>query len=296
LLLPLLLQRKTAVLSGVIVAAVLFFLTNREFFYSVARLQRQSQGASLQEFVLRLRSIVNAMDELVGLYPVPAFLVFAGLFGWGLLQSWLAFSRRNEHKVDDTQYKFWLWSSVLVIGLVFLQYLSMNSPRHAIGGRYFLAILPFFTLLIALWLERRLLLKQSWLIAMLLLGTAVNLLVVEKVARANQEQRIAQALKNAKSVLINNPARGVLSPMLPSLPASGQVLVTNELISDDNLLRLADRLVTGDVIWLQAGHKISEQRSQVQKRRLAQYFQLEEIGEGSGVLKVVQRLAPKTPL
>jgi len=178
----------------------------------------------------------------------------------------------------------------LVIGLVFLQYLSMNSPRHAIGGRYFLAILPCFTLLIALWLEQKALLRQSWLVALLLFGTSVNLLVEVKMSRAQKEQRIAGALSQANSVLINNPARGVLSPLLPSLPTAGQVLVTNHLVSDDELLALADRLAINDVVWLQAGHQVSAKQTAAQKDLLLQKFLMEEISEGSGAFKVIRRI------
>jgi len=81
LLLRLSALRKIAVLCCLAGAAMLFFLTNSGFFHSVSRLQRQSQDPSLLEFVMRLRSMVNAMDELVGLYPIPSFLVFTGLFG-----------------------------------------------------------------------------------------------------------------------------------------------------------------------------------------------------------------------
>jgi uncharacterized membrane protein len=279
-----------AVLSAVTTALSIFIFTNSGFLESVARMQKQSQDPSLFEFLHRLKYLVNSMDELVGLFPIPAFFVFVSFMGWALWQFCLSTIHKVEQDETTMLRKFWLSCSVVAIVLIFLQYLTMSSPRHAIGGRYFLPILPFYTLLIALWLEKYQLQGKSWAIALLLLGSSVNLLGNEMINRSKKEQSIAKALSGANAILISNPVRGILSPILPAIPTHAEVLVTRAVINDQTFSVLSRKLMKNDIVWLQSGYQVSAKQIKHQKNLLLQDVMLEEIVQGSGVFKVIRRI------
>lgn len=289
-ILPLAWRRKLLVIGAAAFAAFLFVVSNPEFFHTLDRLQVQRQDASVFEFLRRLTSVVNGLDELVGLLPVTSALVFALLMVWAVRQCWLTLAKTQSADPDDRLPRFWLYSAVLVIGLILLQYLSMNSPRHAMGGRYFLPLLPFFVLLVALWLRQRQWLQHAWLLVVLLFTASANLLAVEMLDRADKEQQIAKAVLQAKAVLINNPTRGVLSPVLPILPKMGQVAVMSPQVSSAQMLTLSDRLQSGDILWLQPGHQVSANQCAEQLLLLQHQLVLQEIADKTGVYIVVKRL------
>lgn len=290
-ILPLSWRKKLLVTGAAALAASLFVVSNPEFFHTLERLQVQRQEASLFEFLRRLTSVVNGLDELVGLFPVTSAMVFTLLMVWALRQCWLTLSQKKAAEPSEIVPRFWLYSAVLVIGLILLQYLSMNSPRHAMGGRYFLPLLPFFVLLVALWLTQRRWLAHAWIVATLMFTASVNLLAVEMFNRADKEQRIAKASMQANAVLINNPSRGVLSPVLPILPQMGQIAVMSPQVTSDHLLTLSDKLQPGDLVWLQPGHQVSAKQCAEQLMLLQQRFVLQEIAHKSGVYLVLKRLS-----
>ncbi|WP_348729454.1 hypothetical protein [Rheinheimera texasensis] len=288
--LPVLWRIKFLALGAAALAALLFVISNPEFFHTLERLQVQRQDASVFEFLRRLMLVVDGLDELVGLLPVTSALLFAGLMLWAIWQCSLSFSGKKAEAFSNILPLFWLYSAVLVIGLLLLQYLSMNSPRHAMGGRYFLPLLPFFILLVALWLMLRRWLQYAWLPAVLLFSASANLLAVEMQDRAGKEQQIAKAMQQAKTVLINNPTRGVLGPMLPILPHGGQVAVMSSQVRPAKMLALSDRLQSGDILWLQPGHQVSADQCADQLELLQHRLILREIGEKSGVYLVLRRI------
>lgn len=288
--LPLKWLHKLWVVGAAALAALLFIVSNPEFFHTLDRLQVQRQDASLFELVRRLTSVVNGLDELIGLMPVTSALIFALIMIWAGWQCWLTLVVKKGSAPDERLTRFWLYSAVLVIGLILLQYLSMNSPRHAMGGRYFLPLLPFFVLLIALWLAQRQWLQHAWLLAVLLFTASTNLLAVEMLNRANKEQQIVHAMQQANAVLINNPTRGVLSPILPILPKMGQVVVMSPEVSTDQMLVLSDKLQPGDMVWLQPGHQVSAKQCAEQLLLLQHRLVLREIADKTGVYVVLDRL------
>lgn len=289
-LLPVKGQVKFLVLAAAGFAALLFVISNPEFFHTLERLQVQRQGASVFEFLRRLMLVVDGLDELVGFLPVTSALLFAGLMLWAIWQCRLSFSGKKAETFSDILPLFWLYSAVLVIGLILLQYLSMNSPRHAMGGRYFLPLLPFFILLVALWLMQRRWLQYAWLLAVLLFSASANLLAVEMQDRAGKEQQIAKAMQQAKNVLINNSTRGVLGPVLPILPDGGQVAVMSSQVPPAQMLALSERLQSGDMLWLQPGHQVSAEQCAEQLKMLQHQLILREVGEKTGVYLVLQRI------
>lgn len=289
-LLPIKGRVKFLVLGAAGLAALLFVISNPEFFHTLDRLEVQRQGASVFEFLRRLILVVDGLDELVGFLPVTSALLFAGLMLWAIWQCWLSFFVKKAEAISSILPLFWLYSAVLVIGLILLQYLSMNSPRHAMGGRYFLPLLPFFILLVALWLMQRRWLQYAWLPAVLLFSASANLLAVEMQGRAGKEQQIAKAMQQARTVLINNPARGVLGPVLPVLPHGGQVAVMSSQVPPTQMLALSDRLQSGDILWLQPGHQVSADQCAQQLELLQHRLILREVAEKTGVYLVLQRI------
>lgn len=289
-LLPVIWRIKLLTLGAIVFAALLFVFTNPEFFYTLERLQVQRQDASVFEFVRRLMLVVDGLDELVGLLPVTSALLFTGLMLWALRQCSQTFTVKKALEPDEILPRFWLYSAVLVIGLILTQYLSMNSPRHAMGGRYFLPLLPFYILLVALWLRQQQWMQHAWILPGLLLTTSVNLLAVEMLNRTEQEQQIAKAMQQAKAVLINNPTRGVLSPILPILPKNGMVAVMDPQMNSSQMLTLSERLQPDDILWLQHGHQVSESQCAEQFMLLQHRFILKEVAEKSGVYIVIKRL------
>lgn len=278
------------VFAAAALAALIFVMSNPEFFHTLERLQVQRQDASLYEFLRRLTSVINGLDELIGLMPVTSAIVFAFVVIWALRECWLTLTAKNVAAPRDILTRFWLYSAVLVIGLILLQYLSMNSPRHAMGGRYLLPLLPFFVLLIALWLAQRQWLQHAWLLAVLLFTASTNLLAVEMLNRANKEKQIVNAMQQANAVLINNPTRGVLSPILPILPKKGQVVVMSPEVSTEQMLVLSEELQPGDMVWLQPGHLVSVKQCAEQLLLLQHRLVLREIADKTGVYVVLDRL------
>jgi hypothetical protein len=164
------------------------------------------------------------------------------------------------------------------------QYILMKSPRHAMGGRYLFILAPFFVVPLVL-------ASKSWWYrsGLILYALAFGIHAVKWLDwRADQgaefEKTVFESLSSAKSVLINNDARGMAAPVFSAISSDAQIAVCNEKISLVQFQTLLQKLTPGAVVIVRSGYRIDANQTRWELAMLGERFNMRELGRGGYLL------------
>lgn len=277
--------RHRFLLVAAVGAGLLAFVTlNQGLFRTVRRQRTLLQEPNVTELIDRLWGLVRSTEALTGLVPFAGTVATLAFFAWvgrGALSRWQS---RNAER--DRTALVYLSATLLVTMMVIGQYVSMNAPRHAIGGRYYFMILPFLGVSVAVLLGSA---RRAWIgvaAACLLFLTSANTIRDRSRGEYNGHARITEAVKDAGAVVANNPWRGVLSPLLAKLEPGTDMLLVDQTIDLERFRTLVSGLDIGDVIYLRAAFGISKQRDLRQFRELKKLYGLQRIVPGRGYFRI----------
>ncbi len=218
----------TAALAG----TASFVAAHPWFVNSFLRAQDQNQDFQIADFVHRLLAMASANLGFFGASKLHR--ATAGVIVVALLVCAIASWRRGGSRPRLTPpehapaFGFVVWVMVGALLVLDLLYVGFISPAHAMGAKYLAPVWPLLAIVVAA--IARVLPPRRVVAAGLcgfMLASTVSY-IRDLRGREARAYAAAAPVRAARQVIIDNPARGVLFPLLSAMSAGQEVFVASQ--------------------------------------------------------------------
>lgn len=281
------LSRKLAFCVCSALSAVMFAALNSEFVEAFLRYRDILDEPGIDGAAARVKRVVAEFGKLLGIDVVaftPAVYLAVPIILLPLAFFAIHYIVRSESGNPGAQArKLTVTASLLLVFAVTAQYLSFNSPVHAMGGRYFYLFWPLLAISSVILLRHYSTVARSH---RLMVAIFCWLLIVsvaqhfEAVARYETERTIHEWLQNASRIVANNPGRGRTARVLPNFSPAAAVFISDRSIGPEAMDAAVSLLNEGDVVILSSGYGIGKELMEQQYRAIADHRQVEEVTYG----------------